>query len=164
MKKNNKSKRKYIGWNICLLRGASLHKIGLATSLSTHYKEMSHPTSLCTWRAYYNVSCFWLAIWSAPSILVKNNYSDNRQIEEQMPVHLVCIKNTCQDYTCTTCQQVYILTDVRDSVHPAPNSHFVPYIGGVTELMDNCDVVWVGTTEQLSFQGQWVNLESRSHI
>lgn len=65
-----------------------------------------------------------------------------------------CIKNTCQDYVCITCEQVYILTDISDSVHPAPHPHFIPDIWGVTELMDNCDVIWVGTTEQLSLQGQ----------
>lgn len=55
---------------------------------------------------------------------------------------------------CLAYEQVYILADVSDNVHPAPHPHFVPNIWRVTELMDNCDVVWVGTTEQLSFQGQ----------
>lgn len=56
---------------------------------------------------------------------------------------------------------MYILTDVGNSVHPAPHPHLVPDIGGVAVLMNKCNVVWVRSTEQLSFQSQWVNLKNR---
>lgn len=46
----------------------------------------------------------------------------------------------------------HLLVDVRDGVHPAADAHLVPDVGGVTELVDDADVIGVGATEQLLLQ------------
>lgn len=52
----------------------------------------------------------------------------------------------------------YLLIDVGYRVHPAANAHLIPHIGRVTKLMDDADVVGIGTAEQFLFQSQCVHL------
>ena len=56
-----------------------------------------------------------------------------------------------------------LLADVGDGVHPASYADLVAYVGGVAELVDQGDVVGVGPPEQLSLQGQGVDLGHRTH-
>lgn len=52
----------------------------------------------------------------------------------------------------------HLLVDVGYGVHPAADAHLVPHVRRVTELVDDADVVGVGTTEQLLLQCQRVHL------
>lgn len=54
---------------------------------------------------------------------------------------------------------VHSLANVGNGVHPATYAHLVPNIGWVAELMDNSNVVWVRTAEELFLQSQRINLE-----
>lgn len=50
------------------------------------------------------------------------------------------------------------LADVGDGIHPAAHAHFIPHIWGIAELVDDADVIWVRSTEQLPLQGQGIHL------
>lgn len=53
-----------------------------------------------------------------------------------------------------------LLIDVCYGVHPAADAHLVPHVGRVAELVDDADVVGVGTAEQLLLQRQRVHLQN----
>lgn len=54
---------------------------------------------------------------------------------------------------------VHSLANVGNGVHPATYAHLIPNIGWVAELMDNSNMVWVWTAEELFLQSQRINLE-----
>ncbi len=56
------------------------------------------------------------------------------------------------------------LANVGDGVHPATYSHLVPDIGWVAELMDNSNMVWIRTAEELFLQSQRINLDVEKNI
>lgn len=59
---------------------------------------------------------------------------------------------------------VHLLANVGNGVHPATYAHFVPDIGWVAELMDNSNMVWIRSTEELFFQSQRINLDVEKNI
>lgn len=56
------------------------------------------------------------------------------------------------------------LANVSNGVHPATYAHLVPDIGWVAELMDNSNMVWIRTAEELFLQSQRINLDVEKNI